>query len=888
MDGRIGSLHCEYLVSQREDAEALDQIARTTLPGALDTALTALAGIGEAVYVCRDVRSDCVLDPHAPDLARRWAEALAGSISRAIGDNRHDQVNVMRFADQADYTARYLADHVHGRAAGRWYYRPLARSGHRPSDVAVLDAIRGPSAGEVLAALHRQGTLPDVLSVLDDAALAAVAEQALLPVEQTSATGDPLLTAAIQIASSCALWTDEAVVPKDIVVEVRDWRSPTALTEAVIDALRQLEHRGLLRRSGAVLPDEVRPEFGWLDLTRIDQWLSVPDVPLAPDAVILAQERRPIFPAALFVWPPSAVEQPGIAELVHFAAALNLAFPGETAQPSRRPSAANLLDHHLSTMAGQFARATASLDRTPLLLGSAPTLAAEGHDWTNPHTATPEAADRQPPTQTTTSPNLTLPGETTQPSRRLPPVNLLDHWLSTMANQLIKTATNLGGTPVLLGFNTAPTTERPNPHITPEAEPSRLLLPGRSGQRPDTGTRSHSGGPAFSAGPGFPLLDTGSVLRTHESVLAGWRIAMADRLGRVPVELGPATTSTPAPESDVMRHLPADVGSGVELSGAQIPATATPVGTPPQTQPGGLGGNLAKVRMVVHHLLTTAPGAVELGQRIGAAGPGPYSTVLLTAALFAEHPEWTNEPAVSEVITEAMAAWRDPDRVTEFGDLARVLAMTAVSTPEEVVTSPNAGVLLLLRSVADLRLPALLTRAGFATGLSATLLTVAARLTGANPSDPAAHVFAGLPEQPLDVLLDVWRQADDDRCAMVRDEVISAARAQRFTLDSDPAAELPDGLLGVPSADATIGLVSVAVLRAWSRWLGQFAGSSLGYLVGHFLCRAGTVHLTEDEIVVELTGGPLDVVLQLAGYDAPIATVPWLGGRSVTYRIGAR
>jgi hypothetical protein len=445
----------------------------------------------------------------------------------------------------------------------------------------------------------------------------------------------------------------------------------------------------------------------------------------------------------------------------------------------------------------------------------------------------------------------------------------------------------------------------------PEAGPSRLLFPGRSGQRPNTSTRSHSGGPAFSAGPGFPLLDTGSVVRAHESVLAEWRIAMADRLGGVPVELGRTTTSTPAPvaespmarsptESDVMRHLPVDVDSGVELGGARAwtPATATPVGMPqaetsrlPADLPGELGGNpalTAKVRMAVHHLLTAAPGAVELGQRIGAAGPGPYSAVLLTAALFAEHPEWTNEPAVSQVITEAMAAWRDPDRVTEFGDLARVLAMTAVSTPEEIVTSPNAGVLLLLRSVADLRLPALLTRAGFATGLPATLLTVAARLTGADPSDPAAHVFAGLPEQPPDVLLGVWRQADDDRCAMVRDEVTSAARAQRITLDSDPAAELPDGLLGVPSADATIGLVSVAVLRAWSRWLGQFAGSSPGYLASHFLCRAGTVRLTEDEIVVDLTGGPLDVVLQLAGHDAPIATVPWLGGRNVTYRIGAR
>ncbi len=196
--------------------------------------------------------------------------------------------------------------------------------------------------------------------------------------------------------------------------------------------------------------------------------------------------------------------------------------------------------------------------------------------------------------------------------------------------------------------------------------------------------------------------------------------------------------------------------------------------------------------------------------------------------------------------------------------------------------------LLLLRAVSDLRLPALLTRAGFADGLSATLLAVATRLTGANTSDPAAHVFAGLPEQSPDTLLELWRQADGDRCAKVRDAVTLAAQAQRITLDGDPADALPDGLLGVPSADATVGLVAVAVLRAWSRWLGQFAESSAGYLAGHFLCRAGTVRLTEKEVVVELTGGPLDVILHLAGHDAPIAAVPWLGRRSVTYRIGAR
>jgi hypothetical protein len=322
------------------------------------------------------------------------------------------------------------------------------------------------------------------------------------------------------------------------------------------------------------------------------------------------------------------------------------------------------------------------------------------------------------------------------------------------------------------------------------------------------------------------------------------------------------------------------------------------------------------VRAALLTLLTDAPGGVSLARRVGAAGPGSYAAVMLGAALVAAHPEWTDEPTVRTVISGLMSAWRAPPRflpgqrrsspgqrdgaastreksTRESGkrdiatsDLVAVLSRAAVVT-SDMVSSPIAGVLLLLRAAVDLRVPAVLARAGFTEALAATLLAVATRLTGATAEDPAALLFAGQPVGLPDSVQDVWRRADEDQCAAVHEEMMRAVRGQRLPLGTGSVDPAPSTLLGNDAADDTLNLVALAVLRAWSRWLGRFASASVPYLAGHFLCRPGSVRLTVQEVVVELTAGPLDVVLQLAGYDSPVPVVPWLDGRRVTYRLGA-
>ncbi|QUQ65627.1 hypothetical protein [Kutzneria sp. CA-103260] len=231
------------------------------------------------------------------------------------------------------------------------------------------------------------------------------------------------------------------------------------------------------------------------------------------------------------------------------------------------------------------------------------------------------------------------------------------------------------------------------------------------------------------------------------------------------------------------------------------------------------------------------------------AGPGPRAALLVRAALAAERPEWTDDRLVESVVA----------RLTGTGALDR--------EPVEFEESPCAGLLLLLRAVADLRLPAVLARAGQSDALPAALLAVASWLTGASPDDPAVRAFAGLrttaPHEEL-----AWTAVE---CDAVRAELVAAVQAQRMD-ELDPCEDV-------------VELMAVAVLRAWARWLGRFAASSTGYLLANFVQRPGRIRWTDREITVELVPRPLDVVVTMAGYDRPLEAVSWLGGRTVTYRM---
>src|SRR5712691_5498965 len=135
MDGHIGRRHCDYRVMSARDAAGpitarLHRLAQTQVAEILAEALDQAFGDDPTVYVLRRVKAHVVLQAEGtlPDahLARRWGEHLAGTIVRSIANDLADSSNLIRFADQADYVAHFVADLLQGRAWQCWFYGSFA------------------------------------------------------------------------------------------------------------------------------------------------------------------------------------------------------------------------------------------------------------------------------------------------------------------------------------------------------------------------------------------------------------------------------------------------------------------------------------------------------------------------------------------------------------------------------------------------------------------------------------------------------------------------------------------------------------------------------------------------------------------------------------------
>lgn len=106
-----------------------------------------------------------------------------------------------------------------------------------------------------------------------------------------------------------------------------------------------------------------------------------------------------------------------------------------------------------------------------------------------------------------------------------------------------------------------------------------------------------------------------------------------------------------------------------------------------------------------------------------------------------------------------------------------------------------------------------------------------------------------------------------------RDEVLLAFRA------------LSSQRLGLICTDLQMALIGMVVVRLWARWLKQFSNAGVAYLLDRMIRRGGTLTVDASAIEVELESAPLDVVIEMAGYTRALERLPWLGDRSVSYRI---
>jgi hypothetical protein len=301
------------------------------------------------------------------------------------------------------------------------------------------------------------------------------------------------------------------------------------------------------------------------------------------------------------------------------------------------------------------------------------------------------------------------------------------------------------------------------------------------------------------------------------------------------------------------------------------------------------------------------------------------NAIRLLATLTASASRWLEESLPSHLIAILLAAWETLMRSSEpvyalqalrqsdleqalklipqfhrdqaraaFAELLK-LGSTAINILEilggkessaaqsvSTVSTRCAGIALLLRAVRDVRLPYLLKNHAFPDPtlspehrLQAVLLRCFEDWAGAEEQANTG----GLPQTPYDPGFLLLAGADAN--------FVNTARSPTFSL-SDLASfqaiwhEQLAGLHMDPTGDLAEDL-----LRLWARWLRGFAESSVPFLLENFIRRPGSIFTSPTEITVVMPPRPLDLVIEMAGYLAPIENVSWLGGRRLSFTIAS-
>jgi hypothetical protein len=196
--------------------------------------------------------------------------------------------------------------------------------------------------------------------------------------------------------------------------------------------------------------------------------------------------------------------------------------------------------------------------------------------------------------------------------------------------------------------------------------------------------------------------------------------------------------------------------------------------------------------------------------------------------------------------------------------------------------SAMAGVFLLARAVDDMGLHALAAGAGVR--VAPLLAGLATAWSGQDLStDGALPVWCGEAPQALDMAgfrPDALNDALLDR--LIERGILDGDHA-RAVIEADTRA-LASTLPCATHAAATACLL----LRAWAYWLPGLRGSGPLFLLEKSIRRNGSIRVSPRRIDAELDPAPLDIVLKMAGYLAPLAPASWLGGRSIAFTLRDR
>jgi hypothetical protein len=335
MDPHIGHWHCRYrrVGAQLDAALAVDRLEHTIRPRVLAAYGNVLDQIFEndpAVYVLRRVSAAFTLDGVKAKteiaLADAWGNKLGAAVMRGIATHAEDGGNLVKFENEAEYVAHFIADLLNDLAWDRWYYGAYSelRGVGKPHAILSLLLDRRELLESIFSYLSRLGCLDRVLGLLDRSAITALWSEAIHPLAKAPFPEEFRLfvRGAICLIDRLSLWADGSPTESDLLDRYAaertakpDWSSRQSLAAVVLNVVRFLVRHDYLREPDQTLAVNLSRSRGvvFVDLDWVDtDWLEaeLPATLAKVDSASSAHSRwllGPLWPTRPVTITPSQV-----------------------------------------------------------------------------------------------------------------------------------------------------------------------------------------------------------------------------------------------------------------------------------------------------------------------------------------------------------------------------------------------------------------------------------------------------------------------------------------------------------------------------------------------------------------------------------------------------
>lgn len=861
MDGHIRQLHCRYRIlgdrgSIGNVTRRLERVAKQELMQAYEAAMELHFGNDPGVVVLHSVHSRHLLPldqmPSNVQLARKWGERLAATVVHRVSEAGPDDVDIVRFANQADYTARFLADLLQGQAWGRWYYGAFRYLHELPLGEAVTRLLSDnrDHLHEVLVLLSRRKILDGLLNAVDVPTLRALWFSGL-----RTTTGwvshfgneDALHLFNSWVATGRLSWpadVDEAFLRTlDQIITEFPWLDGLKIKAEIIAHIKS---------QSSVSTPQVKPGEQPSDAGSI----SEPIMGSNADRALFDQACRLID--TLQIWSDSrrhsddlfAHYQPGViadwrdvrALTRAVSDALEYLFKSGQVRSFNGPLPDGVLSR-LEQALVQYSWLDTTRVRTQLL------------EWLIGHAAQGgERAALTPRQQTLVDEFRSV----FHPHDQFAAKDAHALALRLYA-RLIERYPHWSGDPLALRLIEAVAYARMALAI-PSAQHALLAA-------------VQSGGVEKM----LSILPAGAVTGARE----GLQLLAAMGPSALAL-LDENTTTTGEGPLAIDTHC-----AGVFLLVRAITDLKLPLLSASTAYPPGEDG-VRPVDLILPLLLRLA-GAGSVIDGVIDAGLSRVLHATSSSRLDALRTSWSAVTADDHLRFQATLLQVLAGQRFVTGKHLHLYALSAREGGPALIAGDGQGLLWPLGCATPLAPIESQGLEGKEAGNSGDVLKswmdIWSQGLDASPELVVADtslIGSSLVDGGISLLLvgsEVQQSGDVDTGdpevlhAREREALVTALRAVRA------------GAMGLAQADVAMALLAITVLRTWARWLPRFSTTSIAHLLENFIHREGTLFVDSNSLVVEMEPASLDVVMEMAGYTGELEKVDWLGSRRVQFRI---